>query len=440
MEKVIIRACDTYDKEKIVKIIKEGIEKLDLKEKVRGKIVIKPNVVFAHKKVAPSAFTRSEVIDSLITSIRSLKNENLSFVLIENSGTGIPTSRMFRRAGYFSLKKTHYELKLSPFEKAVKVRIPLKNGKVHKEIKVQKDLIDKDFLIYAPKLKTNVLSHGITSALKLNIGILGDKERMKYHTYQLPEKIVDLLEIGYPDLIVTDAIEIGMGGNQMTEHSLNLGVIIVSKHPLSHDVVCAHILNLKPEEIPMFREAELRGYGTLNINGIEIDTDIPLEELQKRTSVRENGFRRVDSVDGPLKVFTGEPYCFGGCHGVFLDWLYMLKDRAPSTFEKKKDIAVVIGEVNKEIKAKKVIIIGDCSKVQGKIEAKRISRIKGCPTRHKDLILYLLLKAGVRAPLFRFELIIDAYPLLFWNNFIGFIKNLISVKELDRDRKSRNKI
>lgn len=118
----------------------------------------------------------------------------------------------------------------------------------------------------------------------------------------------------------------------------------------------------------------------------------------------------------------------------------MLKDIAPSTFEKKKDIAVVIGEVNKEIKAKKVIIIGDCSKMQGKIEAKRISRIKGCPTRHKDLILYLLLKAGVRAPLLRFELIIDAYPLLFWNNFIGFTKNLMSVKELDRDRKSRNKI
>lgn len=51
MEKVIIRACDAYDKEKNVKIIKEGIEKLDLKEKVRGKIVVKPNVVFAHKKL-----------------------------------------------------------------------------------------------------------------------------------------------------------------------------------------------------------------------------------------------------------------------------------------------------------------------------------------------------------------------------------------------------
>jgi uncharacterized protein (DUF362 family) len=432
MGKVIIRKCDSYEeREKIVKIINEGIEKLGLKEKIKGKIVIKPNVVLAHKKVAPSAFTRPEIIDSLIKSIKSLKSEKFSFVVIENSGTGIPTSRMFRKAGYFSLRKNHPELKLSPFEESIKVRVPLKKGKVHKEIKVQKDLVEKDFLIYAPKLKTNVLSHGITSAIKLNIGILGDKERMKFHTYQLPEKIVDLLEVGYPDLIVTDAIEIAMGGNQMTEHSLNLGIILISNHPLSHDVVCAHILNLKPEEIPVLKEAEGRGYGSLNFNEIEIDTDIPLEELKKRTSVRENGFRRVDSVEGPVKVFAGEPYCFGGCHGVFLDWLYMLKDRAPLTFEKKKDIAVVIGEVEGDVKAKKVIIVGNCSKVKGNIKAKKISKIKGCPTRHKDIILYLLLKAGIKSPLFRIDLLIDAYPFLFLSNFKGFLKNFFFLLRKD---------
>ncbi len=425
MKKVIIRKCDSYNKEEIMLIIKEGIDKLGLNERIKGKVVIKPNVVLAHKKVAPSAFTRPEIIDSLITSIKSICKENLSFVIIENSGTGIPTSRMFKKAGYYSLKKNHPNLKLSPYEESKKVKISLKKGKVHKEITVQKELIERDFLIYAPKLKTNILSHGLTSSLKLNIGILGDRERMKYHTYQLPEKIVDLLEIGYPDLIITDAIEVAMGGNQMTEHPLNLGVIIISDHPLSHDVVCAHILNLKPEEIPALREAEARGYGKLSLNEIEVDTNISLDELKKRTSVRENGFRRVDSIDGPLKVLAGEPYCPGGCHGVFLDWLYMLKDRAPESFEKKKNIAIVIGEVKGDVKADKVIILGDCSKVNGKIEAKKISRIKGCPTRHKDLILHLFLKAWIRAPLFRLDLILDAYPFLFWSNFKGWLKNLI---------------
>lgn len=425
MNKVIIRKCDSYDKDRIKSIIEEGIEKFGLKEKIKGKIVIKPNVVLAHKKVAPSAFTRVEVLEALLKALKSQGNEKISFTIIENSGTGIPTFRMFKRAGYYYLRKIYPELKLSPYEESKKVKISLKKGKVHKEITVQKDLIEKDFLIYVPKLKTNVLSHGLTSALKLNIGILGDKERMKYHTYQLPEKIVDLLEVGYPDLIVTDAIEIAIGGNQMTEHPLKLGIIVISDHPLSHDVVCAHILNLNPHEIPVLKEAEARGYGKIDLNEIEIDTDISLNELKHITSARENGFKRVDAVEGPVKVFAGEPYCFGGCHGVFLDWLYMLKDRSPSTFQKRKEIAVVIGEFTGDVTAKKVIILGDCSKVRGRIEAKKISRIKGCPTRHKDLILYLLLKAGIRAPLFRPELLIDAYPLLFWSNLKGWIKNLI---------------
>lgn len=424
MNKVMIRKCDSYDKGKISRIIKEGIEKFGLEDKINGRIVIKPNVVLAHNKVAPSAFTRPEIIDALLQSLKSLNKENLSFSIIENSGTGIPTSRMFKRAGYNSLKRIHPEIKLYPFEESKKVRISLKNGKVHKEITVQKHLVERDFLIYVPKLKTNVLSHGLTSAIKLNIGILGDRERMKYHTYQLPEKIVDLLEIGYPDFIVSDAIEIAMGGNQMTEHPLKLGVILISNHPLSHDVVCAHILNLNPQEIPVLREAESRGYGKIDLNEIEVDSDISLQELKEITSSRENGFKRVESLDGPVKVYSGEPYCFGGCHGVFLDWLYMLKDRIPSTFKKKKEIAIVIGEMKGNIKAKKVIILGDCSKVNGKIDAKRIARIKGCPTRHKDLILHLFLKAGIRAPLLRTDLLIDAYPCLFWSNFKGWIKNI----------------
>lgn len=146
------------------------------------------------------------------------------------------------------------------------------------------------------------------------------------------EKIVDLLEIGYSDFIATDAIEIALGGNQMTQHPLALGVVIMSNHPLSHDVVCAHILNLHPEELPVLVKASQRGYGSLKLQDIHLDSEIPLEALKAKTSQRSTGFQRVEKVDGPFKVFSGEPYCIGGCHGIMLDWLYMLKDRNPTAF------------------------------------------------------------------------------------------------------------
>ncbi|MGQ9618095.1 MAG: hypothetical protein ACUVUG_03935 [Candidatus Aminicenantia bacterium] len=141
--------------------------------------------------------------------------------------------------------------------------------------------------------------------------------------------------------------------------------------------------------------------------------------------VRDTGFKRVESVGGPFKIYSGDPYCYGGCHGVMLDWLYMLKDRANSIFERNRDVAVVIGEFRGDVEAKKIILLGTCSKVIGNLKAKRVLRIKGCPTRHKDLILHFFLKTGVRAPLLRPSLLLDAYPLLFWSHLKGFLRNLL---------------
>jgi hypothetical protein len=53
--KVIIRDAPVYDPAKIEAIVREGIEELGLTSRVRGRITIKPNLVMAHAKIAPSA-------------------------------------------------------------------------------------------------------------------------------------------------------------------------------------------------------------------------------------------------------------------------------------------------------------------------------------------------------------------------------------------------
>lgn len=89
----------------------------------------------------------------------------------------------------------------------------LPHGKIHKHITVARSMADNNFLIFAPKLKTNVLAQGYTGALKLNIGSIDSRERLLAHDYRLPQKIVDLLEVLNPDLIVTDGIRFSYGGN-----------------------------------------------------------------------------------------------------------------------------------------------------------------------------------------------------------------------------------
>ena len=421
-EKVILREASDYNPSLIEEIIKEGLNEFGLSSKATGRITIKPNVVMAHQKITPYAFTRPEFLDGVLRALENGKTDESKIVIAEKCGAGVPTSRMFRKAGYYNLRRNH-RVKLLPIEESKKKTVPLQKGKVHKKIKTAREIVDNDFLLYTPKLKGNLLSHGLTGAVKLNIGILLDKERMWNHNYNLDEKIVDLLEAGYPDFIATDAIEISLGGNHLTQHKRDLGIILMAKNPVAHDAVCAHIFNLDPKKINHLSIAHERGYGPLNLDEIEISGDISLDDIKQKTKSWDVGFIKVDEADCNIKVISGEPYCTGGCHGVFLDWLYMFKDRKPDLWKNLPDWTVIIGKYKGDVNADRVMIIGSCSEVQGKVNARKIRRIKGCPPRHKDLVLLCFLKTGIINPLFRFDLILDGYPFL----FLSWMKRLVKL-------------
>jgi len=419
--RVILRRAESYDPAVIAEIIRQGIDELGLTPRIRGRITIKPNVVMAHHKVAPSAYTRPEFLDGLLTAIEGASGSRTRVTVAEKCGAAVPTTRMFRRAGYYKLKRKH-RFKLLAIEEARKKRIPLQKGIIHREIRTAREIVDRDFLVYAPKLKTNSLSHGLTAALKLNIGILCDPERMWNHHYNLDEKIVDLLEVGYPDFIATDAIEVSCGGNHLTQHGRHLGLILMAASPLAHDVVCSHIFHLDPRQVGHLAAAEKRGYGSLNLADIDLSGDISLEEIRARTRTWPTGFIRADEVDCAVRVLSGEPYCTGGCHGVFLDWLYMIKDRKPKLWLNLPPWTAVIGKYKGDVVADRLLIIGQCTKIEGKVSARRKRKIGGCPPKHKTLVLLLFLKAGILNPLFRLDLIIDAYPFL----FLSWLKRFIT--------------
>ena len=419
-EKVIVRRSPDYNPEIIKKIVQEGLSEFGLSSKAKGKITIKPNVVMAHHKVAPSAFTRPEFLDGLLSALTDGKKDNAKIVLAEKAGAGIPTSRMFRRARYYNLKKK-YRIKLLPIEESRKRTIRLQKGEVHEEVTTAREIVDNDFLVYAPKLKSNVLCQGLTAAIKLNMGLLLDKKRLWNHNLNLDKKIVDLLEVGFPDFIATDGIEISLGGNQLTQHGRHLGIILMATDPVAHDVVCSHILHLNPQRIQYLRLAHERGYGSLSLDEIEIEGDISLEEIRQKTKNWDLGLVKVDEVNCNIKTIVGEPYCPGGCHGIFLDWLYMFKDRKPELWKNFPAWTVVIGKHSGDVSASRVMVIGTCSGIQGKIKARKQRKIRGCPPRHKDLVLWFFLKTGILNPLFRLDLIIDAYFFL----FISWCKRLI---------------
>jgi hypothetical protein len=165
--------------------------------------------------------------------------------------------------------------------------------------------------------------------------------------------------------------------------------------------------------VPHLRIAKERGYGPIDIEDIDITGDISLDEVQQKTRDWDLGLMDIRKLDCGMEFLCGEPYCQGGCHGVVLDWLHMIKDRKPQLWEKLPPWTFVMGKYKGDVTADRLMIIGSCTEIQGKIDARIKRRIKGCPPKHKDLVLWLCLKAGIINPMFRLDLIIDAYPFLF---------------------------
>src|SRR4030042_3081622 len=94
--KVILRRGYVYDPSLVARIIREGIDEFGIASRIKGKVTIKPNVVMAHHKVTPSAYTRPEFLDGLLTALEEKAGSETTVAVSEKCGAAIPTSRKCR--------------------------------------------------------------------------------------------------------------------------------------------------------------------------------------------------------------------------------------------------------------------------------------------------------------------------------------------------------
>jgi uncharacterized protein (DUF362 family) len=407
---VYLGSCKDYTPDSVAEIIKRALDRIPLNKPVSGKVVIKPNLVMAHKKVATDCFTRPEVVEGVVKTLQAQSSTIESMDIVEKSGLGIATATQFRNAGYKRLRK--YGVNLKAMEERKRITVVLEKGLVHSHISIAKEMAERDFLVFVPKFKTNVLAHAYSGALKLNIGTIDSKERMLHHDHKLHVKIVDILEAANPDLIVTDGIRLSFGGNQMTQQGIDFGVIAVSTNAVAHDMVCAKLLNLDPFKIEHIKEAMDRGYGPASFDEIDIIGDFDIAAGQEIAGKMDFGYYPVHEFKCNFNIHSGTPYCTGGCHGIFLDWLHMIKDRTPNRLKKFPSIPVLIGKVNEPVESDRVLLVGDCAPASPGVKARKMVRIKGCPPTHKMIVLVMLLRFFLFAPL--------VLPSLIWDGFVRY--------------------
>lgn len=378
--KVIIRRCPDYDNVgRIRAIVREGMEELG--SKPRGKVLLKYNMVFAHRKISPFAHTHPNVLEAVIDALAS-RPEVEKIILGERTGVYMSTRYVFNNTDYKRLLKKP-KVELCFFDEDKLVNVNLEKGVFHKRLRFSRSLITADYKVYAPKLKHHVTTK-LTCALKLNIGICDQKERLCGHDYHLEEKIADLYEVGHPDFVVVDAIDVGQK-NEIFPTPKRFGLIIMGDSGVAVDSVAARIIGFAPNDIKHLKIARSRGWPPVRDDQIEISSEVPWEEIERLSDGFDYSYSDLSQVETPARFMIGnhpggsEP-CWGGCINMLKGALAGFDAGHPGSLKNAKPVALVIGEYKGDVDGMgyPVLLVGKCSKVIGKIDGKT-RRIPGCP-------------------------------------------------------------
>ncbi|MEW5733569.1 MAG: DUF362 domain-containing protein [Thermodesulfobacteriota bacterium] len=401
--RVILRKCPDYQVDRIRGIMEESVS--DLKAEIKGKVFIKPNVVTANRRYIHDSYTHPSVTAAMIRLVKARNPESL--VVGESGGFGIPTRLFFKESGYMAMCREE-DARLVDLNEHALVQKTLSRAAWHKTMLLSRFIAEADTKIWLPKLKYHIFA-SITCALKLNIGILAHKERMAFHDWRIHEKIVDLLEPGYPHLAVADAVNITYGF-ESAPYPVHLGALLFSDNPLAMDVVAAHIMGYNPKDVKHLAIASARGYGSLALSDIEIGGDADLETLRAMPKGQPRLFQHLNELETPIRFFAGrapdtaEP-CDGGCEGALKGCLGTIEKRRPGSLAQARPGAIVTGIYEGDVEApdQPVLLIGTCTEVTGKLTAGKVTRIKGCPMGARDLFITVPKLFGLPSPMLDFR-------------------------------------
>ena len=415
---VIIRKCEEYDAAVIQSIIRDGMRDLDYKPS--GNIFVKPNVVYASKggKLGTGAHTHLAVVGSALSVLGNAEGVN-RVDLGENTGLRIPTRMFYKQAGYYGMirdvkKKTRARVNIFCIDEERRDRQHV-GGVVHNTLRVSRKMARADSKVYLPKLKChNVVN--VTGAVKLNIGICSDDERAIRHDFMLPDKIVDLLAVGYPDFIVMDAIDVGVA-NEIIPTMRKLGLIIMGRNPVAVDLVATRLLGYGLKDVPYLEKAIERGYTPRRLEDVRLAGDITgiagLAAQAKRIMPYDEEYyrwqdvhRELERLRSPLRFYWGysrtddKSKCRYGCLmglKLFLSVFEMYGGK--EAFRSAKPSVLVLGKVDEEIDARgnDVFLLGSCTDARV-VNAKKIMKIDKCVMTTSDLNLGIGNKLGMKSP------------------------------------------
>ncbi len=169
------------------------------------------------------------------------------------------------------------------------------NSRFFSNMVVSERMLDADYLISLPKMKTHSLTV-LTAALKNMFGILVGGCKSRVHAAasdpkDFGEALVDIYQVRVPDFHIIDAVVVMEGNGPNAGRLRPAGKLIASGNGLAADMVVSSMMNLEPLRVHHLRRAAERGLGPNSNSELEIIGEAkPLPRFRLPGSIRAPEF------------------------------------------------------------------------------------------------------------------------------------------------------
>ena len=181
-------------------------------------------------------------------------------------------------------------------EDAEKVVVDIKGGTALHRVNYPQVVLDADFFINIPAMKTHTMTM-VTLSLKNLQGLLDEKGRYFSHRDDLDQHMVDISKIRMPDLVVLDgliAME-GMGAGEGGD-PLEMGIIMASHDSVALDSIASMCMGIdNPLVVGTTRIANHEGLGCGNPFLIDVVGN-SIEEVKKKFTLPINYTQPIETI------------------------------------------------------------------------------------------------------------------------------------------------
>jgi len=268
---VTLTRCSDYSRPKIAEAIERQFKLLGgLERFVRpgDKVLLKPNCI------APRSRRHATQTDPavILETARLLRDFGAKpFV-----GDSPAWSNIFDCVKALKLKEPLKELSVpvKQLDKPKKCRIGAKNT----SIGISSVALDADVIINLPKFKSHQQLVA-TFAVKNMFGCVAGKRKALWHFAKgknaddFCELLIDVYRFLNPALAMIDAVTAMDGPGPIRGRARPLGWLIGGTDPIACETICAKLVGIEPENVPIIKTARKIGFGCSDPDKIEIAGD-----------------------------------------------------------------------------------------------------------------------------------------------------------------------